>query len=871
MERRTLLATVTWTNLSGGNWAIKTNWSTGNLPGPGDDAVIPTLNSGASVTYSSGNSTVQSLTSSAGVILSGGTLTITGNLQESAGKSFTLKGGTLAGATLTSGSTLALTSGGGYLSGVTIAAGAVVNGTAAEATAGSIGGLTLDGTLALGNAAGTTYGQFFFDGTQTLSGTGTVTFGNSVYNKLGALGGTNPATLTIGAGITVKGGTGWVGGVNATDSLINRGTIMVPAGHAVAIVGNQWVNAGTIDAASGSFLNLFGSFRTAALGNIAAAGAAVNLYGTLTNTGTTLQLAPSLGNWGLIGGTIVGGTIASTGGSELRLTYVGGTLSGVTVAAGTTIDGTQLFAGPVAYYNFNAGPNDVSGNGHNPTLSDDPPTFAFAGGYEGGDYIFNSANENSMTVPLDIGPTAMPQLTMGDWFYAFGVAGQGGLLSDDNGGFDRTIDIDTRDSDGTPDWSAFNGTGVVAGGPVTAGQWTFVAVRYDQATGTMAFDVNGTFTYSETHFDLSQLNTFTIGRNPSFAAWFDGEIDDVFVYNQLLSNAQLDTIQQGARLDVTGGLTLDGTLKLGSADSSLYAQVYFDGTQSLTGTGTVILGGSAGNALYAKGTGTLDATPATLTVGAGITIDGGAGVVRGYVNARDSLVFEGAAAAGTAGETVQIGYFSDTLAGFRSIAASNGATVNVAGTLDVDGSSVVTVAPGSSLQVGKGPLGTTQDTALFQPGGTISLNGGNSTNPHLLEAMSEDLGAVPAGFTNNFAYGSLNLGNESYVRLVDQSENAPGSGPEAVYADRLVVPIGATLDLNGLHLYARDAVVRGKIINGTITQLPNSGPLTLDTLTSGAISTGGELDNWTFFGRAGSSITVSLDPGSGADDGPITP
>ena len=179
MERRTLLLTVTWTNPAGGNWATKADWSTGNVPDPGDDTVIPTLNSGASVTYSSGNSTVQSLTSSAGVILSGGTLKVTGNLQESSGKVFTLKGGTLAGATLTSGSTLALTSSSGYLSGVTIAAGAVVNGTAAEATAGSIGGLTLDGTLALGNAAGTTYGQFFFDGTQTLSGTGAVVFGAS--------------------------------------------------------------------------------------------------------------------------------------------------------------------------------------------------------------------------------------------------------------------------------------------------------------------------------------------------------------------------------------------------------------------------------------------------------------------------------------------------------------------------------------------------------------------------------------------------------------------------------------------------------------------------------------------------------------------
>ena len=144
-------------------------------------------------------------------------------------------------------------------------------------------------------------------------------------------------------------------------------------------MGAHWINAGTIEAASGSFLNLFGSFKTAALGNLSAAGAAVQLYGTLNNTGTTLVLAPSLGNWGLIGGTIVGGTISSTGGSELKATFNGGTLSGVTVAAGTTVDGSWEPSDLAAYYNFDHNPNDVSGNGHNPNLSDNPPTIIVGG------------------------------------------------------------------------------------------------------------------------------------------------------------------------------------------------------------------------------------------------------------------------------------------------------------------------------------------------------------------------------------------------------------------------------------------------------------------------------------------------------------
>ena len=65
-----------------------------------------------------------------------------------------------------------------------------------------------------------------------------------------------------------------------------------------------------------------------------------------------------------------------------------------------------------------------------------------------------------------------------------------------------------------------------------------------------------------------------------------------------------------------------------------------------------------------------------------------------------------------------------------------------------------------------------------------------------------------------------------------------------------LVPTGTTLDLNGLHLYARAAQITGTVVGGTITQIPNGGALSLNSPTPGDISTAGELDDWTFFGRA---------------------
>ena len=42
--------------------------------------------------------------------------------------------------------------------------------------------------------------------------------------------------------------------------------------------------------------------------------------------------------------------------------------------------------------------------------------------------------------------------------------------------------------------------------------------------------------------------------------------------------------------------------------------------------------------------------------------------------------------------------------------------------------------------------------------------------------MSQDLGNVAAGFQNNFAYGTLTLSNNTYVQLVDNATNSPGTG-----------------------------------------------------------------------------------------------
>ena len=88
--------------------------------------------------------------------------------------------------------------------------------------------------------------------------------------------------------------------------------------------------------------------------------------------------------------------------------------------------------------------------------------------------------------------------------------------------------------------------------------------------------------------------------------------------------------------------------------------------------------------------------------------------------------------------------------------------------------------------------------------------GGGGGGKQFLEVGSQDLGAVAWGFSNNFQVPRLALaGAGTYVCLVDNINNGHwNSGREALYVGgywtdtTLSVPVGTTLDLNGIKLYA---------------------------------------------------------------------
>lgn len=130
-----------------------------------------------------------------------------------------------------------------------------------------------------------------------------------------------------------------------------------------------------------------------------------------------------------------------------------------------------------------------------------------------------------------------------------------------------------------------------------------------------------------------------------------------------------------------------------------------------------------------------------------------------------------------------------------------------------------------------------------------------------LEVTSRDLGLSDTGFEGGGTLASLTVDPHTRLQLVDLVDDAAGAEPECAYVESLVVPDGTELDLNGLNLYARRTRIEGAVTNGTVRQLAEAHPLTLNDPEEGAISLAGELDAWTFFGRGGDRVKVVVETG----------
>ena len=138
----------------------------------------------------------------------------------------------------------------------------------------------------------------------------------------------------------------------------------------------------------------------------------------------------------------------------------------------------------------------------------------------------------------------------------------------------------------------------------------------------------------------------------------------------------------------------------------------------------------------------------------------------------------------TGGSVFQV---TGNLTSSASVSVDGSSTAKVSGTMILNGLGVLSVRPGGTVSVGGDLIGSTQNADLFAPLGGITLNGnGTATAPQHLEVMSRDFGALSDAFERNFAYQTLTVGSNTYVRLIDIAHNSSGTGSEALYANALI-------------------------------------------------------------------------------------
>jgi hypothetical protein len=128
-------------------------------------------------------------------------------------------------------------------------------------------------------------------------------------------------------------------------------------------------------------------------------------------------------------------------------------------------------------------------------------------------------------VPLDINPEKYPRLTMTAWARYDGPESGGPIqvISHDDGGYDRSLGIDSRSSEGAG-WSSFCRLRCRCGRSASAKSvnGVFLASVYDQQAKTVTLYVNGVRKQIE-NAELGTGHPFLyLGANPSFGEQFTG-------------------------------------------------------------------------------------------------------------------------------------------------------------------------------------------------------------------------------------------------------------------------------------------------------------------------------------------------------------
>jgi len=154
---------------------------------------------------------------------------------------------------------------------------------------------------------------------------------------------------------------------------------------------------------------------------------------------------------------------------------------------------------------------------------------------------------DSITLPVNINPDIMPRITVALWLRVEETAGINTILSHNDGGFDRSIIIDSRKS--SPLFSVFAGDNqkVYGGMNIPRNKWFFAAVSWNaenEKVSLYLIDQNKNFSVISTNnINPGQGKEFiTLGENPASGDFYIGAMSQLMIWDQILSMEEIKSL-----------------------------------------------------------------------------------------------------------------------------------------------------------------------------------------------------------------------------------------------------------------------------------------------------------------------------------------
>lgn len=223
----------------------------------------------------------------------------------------------------------------------------------------------------------------------------------------------------------------------------------------------------------------------------------------------------------------------------------------------------------LAFYPFDGDARDAGGNGFDATKVEQ---VEFVEGHERMAARFSGELTSFVELPIDASADTVPDFTWGAWVRpAKPIERASEILSTDDMDYDRVLTVDGRVGLGGTSEYRFAAFGGPAVGAIVvdrprpkAGQWTFLAAVYRQATGTVALYVENPELRKGRGGLVSEIaGNAKIGPSYRFVrvgarvptqlghpGSFCGEIDNVFLFADALGHKELEAIRTGGATSI---------------------------------------------------------------------------------------------------------------------------------------------------------------------------------------------------------------------------------------------------------------------------------------------------------------------------------